>query len=179
MKKILLSLVGVALMSGLAAQESRVSLGLEAGLPMGDFGDFYGVGIGGTLGFEIPVGDNLGVVAQAGYLSFAGKEYDLGIVKVEGASLGAIPIQVGAKYYFTDNQEGAYLGALTGVHLLSSEGSDGSTNFGVAPLLGFFVTENLDIAVRYQMLFDKNELTDESVTNSYLGIRAAYTFGGR
>lgn len=189
MKKTLLSLAAVALTGGLMAQESRFSAGLELGLPMGDFGDFVGLGIGGSLGYEIPVGDNLGVMAQAGYISFSGKDYDLGIVTVEGPSIAAIPLQIGAKYYFSDNQEGAYLGALTGVHLLSSEGSDGVTNFGIAPLLGFMVTENIDIAVRYQMLFDKQETvevvgttittSEENVTNSYIGIRAAYMFGSR
>ena len=189
MKRIVSSLAAVALAGGMMAQESRVSAGLEVALPMGDFGDFVGVGFGATLGYEIPVGDNLGLIAQAGYISFTGKDYDLGIIKIEGPSIGAIPIQLGAKYYFSDNQEGAYLGVLTGLHLLSSEGSDGVTNFGIAPLLGFMVTENIDIGVRYQLLFDKQETvsiigttvttTEENVTNSYIGIRAAYMFGSR
>lgn len=179
------------------AQESRFSAGLELAMPMGDFGDLVGFGFGGSLGYEIPVGDNLGVMAQAGYISFSAKDIEIdlgpfGTTTVEGKAVGAIPIQLGAKYYFSDNQEGAYLGVLTGVHLISSEGSDGSTDFGVAPLLGFMVGENIDIALRYQMLFHKEtiEVTDpftgtvlasseESTTNSYLGVRAAYMFGSR
>ncbi len=186
MKKLFLSAAAIALCGGLMAQENRASVGLEAALPMGDFGDFVGFGIGGSVGYEIPVGDNLGVMLQAGYISFSGKDYDLGIVTVEGPSIGAIPIQVGAKYYFSENQAGAYAGLLAGVHLLSSEGSDGSTDFGVAPLLGFMVTENIDIGLRYQMLFDKQETVvvtgtsvtteEETVTNSYLGVRIAYMF---
>lgn len=191
MKKIILSMAAVVLAGGLMAQENRVSAGLELALPMGDFGDYAGFGFGATLGFELPVGDNLGVIAQAGYITFAGKDItvnvgSLGSATVEGKSTGAIPIQVGAKYYFSENQEGAYLGLLTGVHMLSSEGSDGVTNFGIAPLLGFMVNENIDIALRYQMLFDKVETvsisgttvtsTEENVTNSYLGVRAAYMF---
>lgn len=33
---------------------------------MGDWSDFTGIGFGATLGFEMPVGDKLGLVAQAG-----------------------------------------------------------------------------------------------------------------
>lgn len=178
------------------AQENRFSAGLELGLPMGDWADFVGFGIGATLGYELPVGDHLGVIAQAGYINFSGKDITvdlgpLGSSTIEGASMAAIPIQIGAKYYFSDNQEGAYLGLLTGVHIMSSsaEGAESSTNFGLAPTLGFFVTENIDIALRFQMLFDKYEtvemnglvpvVVEETRTNSYLGVRAAYVFGSR
>ncbi len=153
---------------------------------MGDWSDFTGIGFGATLGFEMPVGDKLGLIAQAGYISFAGKDFEvdlgpLGKTTVEGVGTSSIPIQVGGKFYFSDNQEGAYFGVLTGVHISKAnvEGAEGNTNFGVAPMLGFFVTENIDLALRYQLLFDKNEVTDESVTNGYIGLRAAYTFGSR
>lgn len=168
------------------AQEPRFSGGLEVALPMGDWSEFTGIGFGVTLGFEMPVGDNLGLIAQAGYISFAGKDIEidmgpLGKTTVDGVSVGSIPIQVGAKFYFTDNQEGAYVGVLTGVHISKAnvDGAESNTSFGVAPMVGFFVTENIDLALRYQLLFDKNEVTDESVTNGYIGLRAAYTFGSR
>ncbi|MDX9750548.1 MAG: outer membrane beta-barrel protein [Flavobacteriales bacterium] len=184
--RLLLAGAMIAGCSMVMAQESRFSAGLELAMPMGDWADFTGFGFGVSLGYEIPVGDNLGVLAQAGYINFSGKDFEidmgpLGTTTIEGASLGAIPIQVGAKYYFSDNQEGAYLGVLTGLHIMSSsaEGAESNTNFGVAPMFGFFVTENIDLALRYQMLFDKNEVTDESTTSSYLGLRAAYMFGGR
>ncbi len=186
-----LALIGATAVS---AQENRFSAGLELALPMGDFGDAVGFGFGATVGFELPVGDNLGLIAQAGYITFSAKDIEVdlgpfGTATVEGVAVGAIPIQVGAKYYFSDNQEGAYLGALTGVHLLSSEGSDGSTSFGIAPLFGYIIGENIDISLRYQLLFDKQETVaisgtsitteEETVTNSYIGVRAAYMFGSR
>lgn len=176
------------------AQENRFSAGLELALPMGDFGDAQGIGFGVSLGYELPVGDNLGVLAQAGFISFTAKDIEieipfLGTTTIEGMTMTAIPIQVGAKYYFTDNQDGVYLGLLTGIHLLTPEEGDGRTNFGIAPMLGIVVAENIDIALRYQMMFDSYEtvsvsglsVTTEtvSVTNSYLGLRAAWMFGSR
>ncbi|HEY0978499.1 MAG TPA: outer membrane beta-barrel protein [Flavobacteriales bacterium] len=180
------------------AQENRFSAGLEIALPMGDFGDASGIGLGATLGYEIPVADKIGFVAQLGYINFMAKDIEVLGTTVEGSSVGMIPIQVGAKYYFSDNQEGAYLGLLTGVHMAMvkvptydlstgavSEETETDTNFGIAPMFGFMVTENIDIALRYQMIFAKSaEVTgftveEKTVTNSYLGVRAAYMFGGR
>src|SRR5262245_12722743 len=108
MKQLLLFAVACGLTGGLMAQGNRFSLGLEAALPMGDFGDVSSIGIGGTLGFELPMGDNLGIVAQAGYISFMGKEFESVTVvngtvtttTVKSDAAGLIPIQVGAKYYF-------------------------------------------------------------------------------
>lgn len=178
------------------AQENRFSAGLELGLPMGDFGEAYSIGFGVTLGYEIPVGDNLGFMAQAGYISFGGKNMDVGPVSVKVDAAGMIPVQVGLKYYFTDNQEGFYAGLLTGLHMQSvkevtvsgtsiEEKNTMKSNFGVAPLVGYMVTENIDLALRYQMIFAKGtEVTstgveETTVTNSYIGLRAAYMFGSR
>lgn len=176
------------------AQENRFSAGLELGLPMGDFGDVQGIGFGVSLAYELPVGDNLGVLAQVGYLSFSAKDIEIdlgpfGSMTVEGMTMAAIPIQVGAKYYFTENQAGFYAGALVGLHLLTPEEGDGRSNLSLAPMIGYVIGENIDLQLRYQLMFDSYEETtivgttvtteDVSVTNSYLGLRAAYMFGSR
>lgn len=202
MKKTLITFAAVAFAGSLMAQENRASVGLEVALPMGDWADFYGIGIGGTLGYEIPVSDNLGLMANLGYISFMGKEITSSVT-VNGVTVsstvktdaqGFIPIQVGAKYYFSGSQEGAYLGLLTGLHMASvktieltssglEEKSELQSNFSLAPLLGFMVTENIDLGLRYQMIFAKGTeisntgaITETTVTNSYLGLRAAYMF---
>lgn len=197
MKKIILGLAAFALAGSIMAQENRFSAGLELAMPMGDFGDAYGIGFGATLGFELPVGDNLGFMAQAGYISFSGKDIDVGPITVETDAAGMIPVQVGLKYYVTDNQEGFYAGLLTGLHMQSvktvsvsltggvEEDTELKSNFGVAPLVGYIIGENIDISLRYQMIFAKGtEVTatgveEKTVTNSYLGLRAAYMFGSR
>ncbi len=179
------------------AQENRFSAGLELGVPMGDFGDGYGIGFGVSLGYEIPIGDNLGFMAQAGYISFSGKDIEvLGVTIAEAEAAGLIPVQVGLKYYFSENQAGFYAGLLTGVHMQSvktieltttgfEESSEMQTNFGIAPLIGYVVGENIDLSLRYQMIFAEGvEVTatgveETTVTNSYLGLRAAYMFGSR
>lgn len=188
MKKLALSVAALAIAGGLMAQDPRFSLGAELALPMGTFGDASNLGFGGSLAYEMPMGDNLGVLGQAGFLSFSGKDQDLGFgITIKGYSQTMIPIQVGAKYYFTDNQEGAYLGALVGVHMTSftipgyttsiggftystPDQSFSDTNFSFAPMVGYIVGENIDLAVRYQIV------TATGGSSSYLGLRVAYMF---
>lgn len=200
MKKITLALAAFALAGSLAAQENRFSLGVELAVPVGDLGKGYSFGIGGTAGLELPFGDHIGVLVQAGYISFIGKDITAFGVTVKNDAQGMIPIQAGLKYYFTDNQEGFYAGVLTGVHMTTMKVTDydafgtpsgtktkTNTNFSLAPLVGFMIGENIDIALRYQMVFYKGSeydpstmtLKDKTVNNSYLGLRFAYMFGGR
>ena len=200
MKKITLALATFALAGGLVAQENRFSLGVELAVPVGDLGKAYSFGIGGTAGLELPFGDHIGVLVQAGYSSFMGKDITAYGVTVKNDARGMIPIQGGLKYYFSDNQEGFYAGLLAGVHMstvkvayydpstlsLQSK-TETNTNFSLAPLVGFIIGENLDIALRYQLIFAKEPeynastgaIEDKTVSNSYLGVRLAYMFGGR
>ncbi len=184
--KLILTGLTIVAATAVSAQENRFSAGLELGLPMGDFGDATSFGIGGSLGYEIPVGDNLGVIAQAGFMSFSGKDQDLGLVSIEGVNYTMIPVQVGAKYYFTDNQEGFYAMGLLGIHSMSFKSPEyeflgvkyggetvSDTNLSFAPGLGYIVGENIDLALRYQII------SGDGGSSSYLGIRAAYMFGSR
>ena len=108
MKKTFLS---IALVLGLIsattianAQNGRFSVGAEIALPMGDFADATSLGFGGSVRYEYPIGDNLGLCGTAGYLMFSGRSGN-------GVDLGdwtMIPVQAGLKYYFTDNQDGCH-----------------------------------------------------------------------
>jgi len=183
MNKHVLLLTALTIASLASAQENRLSVGLEAGLPIGDFGDVTTFGIGASVGYEVPVGDNLGVVAQVGYLYFAGKDYSIGIANIDGPNWSVIPAQVGAKYYFTENQEGFYAMGLVGIHALSytvpgfsatlPEVTVSDTQLSFAPGLGYVVGENIDLALRYQII------SGDGGSLSYMGVRAAYLFGSR
>jgi len=193
-------LIGAALFGSTAmmAQSSRVSAGLELALPLGTYGNSSGIGFGATLGYEIPVGDHLGLMAQAGYILFTGKDYTTLGITIKGPSSGTIPIQVGAKWYFSEQQKGFYVAALIGVHMasvttpaitfngtvISPETSKLNTYFSYAPLMGYMVTDNIDLALRYQIELATTTVTVGTVSATstvgygYLGLRAAYMFGG-
>lgn len=189
-----------------SAQESFGSAGLEIALPMSDFSDAFSLGYGISGAYEYGLTDNIGVNATAGYilLSPASKVKD--IVK----SGYMVPIQVGANYYFDKAKSGLYAGVKVGVHLVGSKTKDittagitvsgtstSNTDFGFAPQVGYFISENLSVDVRYQLMTDKQDVTvptgvtidpvtyqpittygTETVKShyNYLGLRIAYNF---
>jgi len=176
-KVLILMVLGLAFSTSTFAQNGRFSLGAELALPMGDFADFSSIGFGGSLRYEYPVSDNIGLTGTVGYLIFGGKaEGDF-----DGIDYSMIPIQIGGKYYFTENQNGMYFGVEVGVHSLKAEYTEDfggseisvsttSTELSYAPALGYHLA-NVDIGLRYQMIATEGEST------SYLGIRLAYVFG--
>jgi len=187
----------IALTAGTTmAQNGRFSVGAELGLPMGDFGDANGIGFGGTLRYEHPIGDKMGLGLGAGYLTFGAKDitisFGFGIpdTTVKGNSFGAIPIQAFFKYYFSEQQEGFYAMANVGVVMgkSSGEGAESSTSLGWAPEIGYHLA-NLDFGLRYQAFSQSvdyvsgydanfNPIYDsKSFTYSWIGARIAYVFG--
>jgi len=171
------------------AQENFGSAGLELGLPIGDWAkDFYGFTVGVSGEYEYGISDNLGVNLGVGYQILTVQDDASDFIK--NASL--IPIQLGANYYLDESRSGLFLGAKVGIHMLSVSTEDidlgplgsieGDSNtetyFSVAPQVGYFVTENISLALRYQLFFvsEDEEAGVEGDTGSYLGLRAAWNF---
>lgn len=163
------------------AQNGRFSIGAELALPMGDFGDGAGIGFGGSVGYEHPIGDMMGLGLRAGYLSFSGKD--------GGPSSSMIPAQAFFKYYFGEQQNGFYAMANLGIHnfkvkipeytytdpftgqtITLGGGSASSTDLSYAPEIGYHLA-NLDLGLRYQII------SSDGGSTSYLGARIAYVFG--
>lgn len=159
-----------------SAQHGRFSLGAELAMPMGDFGDAASIGFGGTLGYEHPIGEAMGIGLRAGYLTFSGKD--------DGPNWSMIPAQAFFKYYFGgESQMGFYAMANLGIHNLRFKTEDivifgvtiegetfSETNLSYAPEIGYHM-EHLDLGLRYQLI------ATEGSTTSYLGLRVAYVFG--
>jgi hypothetical protein len=169
MKKLFLltAVAGLFAFSSVNAQTKspKLSLGAEFAFPIGDFGDFYNFGYGGSLQYQHPVAENLLVTGSAGYTNFQSKEI-LG-VKVNS---GAIPVKAGARYYFGENFFAAgELGAAIG-----TEKGD-KTGFVYSPGVGveFPVSDKggIEIGARYEG-WSKN-----GGTSSFIGLRAAFNFG--
>ncbi|MFT3886120.1 MAG: OmpW family outer membrane protein [Flavobacteriales bacterium] len=176
-------LIGAALVgtTAMMAQDNQLSLGADIALPLGDFGKAYSLGIGPTVGFEIPVGDNLGVTLQAGYDIMMVKSDQKDFIK----SASMIPAQVGLKYYFQDQQEGFYAHGQLGIHNTSlktkeqdlglitipSETST-STNFSWALGVGYQL-ESLDLGLRYNSISPDSDAKGAKAA-SYIGLRIAY-----
>ena len=186
--KLMLAGLAVAGAATVNAQSPQVSLGVDLALPLGDFGDAYSLGVGPAAGFELPVGDNLGVTAQLSY-QFLTVNSDLGDF-IKSASM--LPVQVGAKYYFMDQQEGFYGHVQLGIHSTSvtskeqvipgipgftqditiPEETTSSTNFSWAIGAGYQL-EKLDIGLRYNSISPDSDI-EGAEASSYIGLRVAY-----
>jgi opacity protein-like surface antigen len=178
MKKVLLSLLMVAGLGFAASAQTegavnKISVGPEFALPIGDFGDVYSVGFGGSVQGELNVAKSLNLTGSAGYLSFSYKKEIKDFYKSLGAPLkndGIIPLKVGAKYYFGGNFYGA---GEVGAAIATGEGS--GTAFAYSPTLGasFSVADksSIDLGIRYEG-WSKN-----GSNISFIGIRAAFAFG--
>ncbi|HEX8378505.1 MAG TPA: hypothetical protein VF602_11865 [Pedobacter sp.] len=151
MKKILLLAVFAVVAFSASAQtegkgRTRFSVGLEAGLPIGDAGDVYSSMLGGALKVEIPVASSLFATVSGGYTNLSYKKVfkDLGF-----ESTGVIPLKGGVKYFFGKNFYGAgELGAVIGTE------KDSETLLTIAPGVGISYPvsdkNDIDAGIRYE-----------------------------
>ncbi|MCX6290551.1 MAG: outer membrane beta-barrel protein [Bacteroidetes bacterium] len=166
--------------------ENRLSIGAELALPMGTFGDMAGMGFGGSVRYEMPMGDNLGLTGTAGYLTFGGKSIDLIVAKFS-YTYSMIPIMVGAKYYFQEQQNGFYGMGQLGITMTSIKTESTISYFGTSttvsatgsssdltfsPGVGYHL-DNIDIGANYMIV------STAGASSSYLGVRLAYVLGSK
>jgi hypothetical protein len=176
---------GLLIGSGLLAQSKQISLGADLMLPQGDFSKEFSLGVGPTVGFELPLGDKLGLTIQAGYNILMLKDEIKEVL--DGASI--IPAQAGLKYYFMESQKGLYAHGQVGIHAFSEKfkendlfgleaETESKTNFSWGIGAGYQLAK-LDIGVRYNMVMAGEEEgesggEEEGESLSYIGLRIAY-----
>lgn len=162
--------------------QSKVGIQGTLALPIGDFGDGYSLGFGGTATYMYMVNPNLAVTGSAGYLTWSGKDL------LDGATFSSIPVLVGARYMFGGGGKFMPYGfAQLGMHFVKSEvdipsstiggftvgggtASASDSFFGFGAGLGFLYQlsdkMNLDINAGY------DAISTTGSTSSYIGINA-------
>jgi len=182
MKRFLLALLllpacSYAGLNTLAQADGRFSIGGELAVPTAIFGKQQGIGFGGTMRLEAPIGNYTAFMFTAGYLHFAThRPPALNTFSLDTAPSFLIPIQLGLKVYFQQQQSGFYLMVNGGTHGYrgADEDSTGShkVKFAIsyAPEFGFHL-ENVDIGLRVQFIHTPDH------TTSYVGFRLAFVFG--
>jgi hypothetical protein len=171
MKKLLLltAVAGLFAFSSVNAQTKtpRLSIGAEFGFPMGDFGDTFNFGYGGSLQYQHPVAPSLLLTGSAGYTEFTTK-------KVAGVSYssGSIPVKAGGRYYFGEN---FFASAELGAAFSTESGAGNSTAFVYSPGIGidYPVSDkgSVELGARYEAW------SANSTTSGFIGLRLAYNFG--
>lgn len=186
MKKIFIAALVVMAFSTLgtasAVKPGELGLGIQAGiaLPMGTFGDAFDMGFGGMATFHYALDKNIILTGTTGYLTFSMKNS----TSTTSGTFSAIPILPGIRYLLSDGSFAPYIGTDLGLFMGSTkvtveifgqkqEASESSSDFGVAPMVGFFMPlgdMQLDVNAKYNIIFTEDEST------SFLGINAGIKF---
>lgn len=146
MKKVLLSFAVAAIAFGANAQSKSKSsdgthfgIGVKAALPIGTFGDVYSIGIGGEVSAEHNFSESFAGIASVGYTTYTVKS----AFKNFATSAGFIPINIGARYYPSQQ---FFVGAKLGYAVSAQSGGTGGFNY--EPQIGFN-SEHFQASVGY------------------------------
>lgn len=163
----------------------KFSIGVDAGLPTGNFSNAYNWNLGGSVQADIPVvSKQLYVTVNAGYDNFFGKNAltvttPNGSAVVDQPNLQLLPVKAGLKFFPV---AGFYIQGEAGAAFAlnkSDVGYDKSAAFIWAPQIGyqFNVGGNnyIDAGVRYLGSTDFISNDSNSKVN-FVGLRVAYGF---
>jgi hypothetical protein len=155
-------------------------VGAELLVPVGDLAESASLGYGPAIGFEYPTSPRSSVTLQLAYDFLSPKDDDGDVVD----SWTYMPIQLGGKWYFAEEQAGFYGALQAGMHNVVYK----TNEIDLGPVLGTIPAQSeteayfswgigagyqlskVDIGVRY------NALVDDIANRGYFGFRLAYLF---
>jgi len=148
-----------------------LSVGPDAGLPIGNLKDGFDWSLGGSLQADYPIiGRDLYVSLNAGYNNFFAKDELVG-----AQDLKLIPVKAGLKYFPYKN---LYVQGLAGVSFVANKEDVGATKsaaFVYAPQIGYLIPlakgNYLDAGVKFE---STAKLTDGGSTGNFFGLHVAY-----
>ena len=157
--------LAVVLIAGFTStSNAQISVGAKAGLalPMGIFGDGYGMGFGGSAIGEYALNENMALGLNIGFYTFGEKNSS-------GYTFSVIPIVADFKYFFATEGFMPYAGAGLGMYMGSvhfSGASASSSEFGFSPKVGFWMGEEF----KYGASLDYNIVSGANHVGINVGI---------
>lgn len=173
MKKILTTaLILCAVLTANAQQGFHtISAGAEVALPIGNFGEAYGIGFGATGKAFYGITEQGDITGTLGYIHFGMKNKSESV----SGSMGMIPIMFGYRHDFG----GLYGEPQIGLMMVKSKVSMDDMGFGLSGLSGSasttkvsfglgggYVFGDWDLGLRFQLVDNLN----------FLGVRIGYNF---
>ena len=136
MKKLFLAAFAVFAFVSVNAQEFKA--GINAGIPVGDAGDFYSFNIQADLAYLWEVSEEFNAGITAGYSTSSLKS------EFDGDAAGFIPIAVAGRFAVSDDFT---LGADIGYALGVNDGNDGG--FYYRPRIQYGISDSLDAVLAF------------------------------
>ncbi|SEA41456.1 outer membrane beta-barrel protein [Pedobacter hartonius] len=151
----------------------RLSVGADAGLPVGNFSNAYTWSLGGSVQADFPI-----IKEQLYYTVNAGFNNVFADNSNSGPDLQLIPVKAGLKYFPVKNFYVQGEAGATFITNKSDAGFNKSTTFVYAPQIGYVFNvggkNSIDAGFRYE---NNSKFTDNGSSNGLLGLRVAYSFG--
>ena len=169
------TLVGKAQTSPSAAgskQEFRLSVGPDAGIPLGNMSNSYNWNFGGSIQGDFPIiKDQMYATLNSGYNAiFAKSQYNI-------PDIHLIPVKAGLKYFLIKQ---VYIQGEAGVSFLTDKNSlqtNKSAVFVYAPQAGVLLNVGGENFIDAGFRFESNQKFYEGGnTSNFLAIRLAYAF---
>jgi len=174
MKKLFLT-GALALFGLMSAQktESGIRLGVNAGIPVGDFGKFTTFTAGVDLAYLYPLAENFRLGVATGYSHYFGKKTKTDLILVtlknEVPDVGIIPIAATAEFTLGDSN--VFLGADLGYAFFTKKDfKNENGSFYYQPKLGYSFDKRHDLYFSYKG-FTRNNANAGSINLGY-----AYNF---
>ena len=174
MKKLFLT-GALALFGLMSAQktESGIRLGVNAVIPVGDFGKFTTFTAGVDLAYLYPLAENFRLGVATGYSHYFGKKTKTDLILVtlknEVPDVGIIPVAATAEFTFGDSN--VFLGADLGYAFFTKKDfKNENGSFYYQPKLGYSFDKRHDLYFSYKG-FTRNNASAGSINLGY-----AYNF---
>ena len=174
MKKLFLT-GALALFGLMNAQktESGIRLGVNAGLPVGDFGKAYSFTAGADVAYLYPLAENFRLGVATGYSHYFGKKTKTDLILVtlknEVPDVGIIPVAATAEFTLGDSN--VFLGADLGYAFFTKKDlKNENGSFYYQPKLGYSFDKRHDLYFSYKG-FTRNNANAGSINLGY-----AYNF---
>jgi hypothetical protein len=143
---------------------SSFSLGVESGLPTGDFSNTHNFGIGASAKIAAEISTNAAFTISVGYLSFSGKEVTVLGSTFKNEAFNTIPVKAGVRGIFDG---GFYIEPQIGYTFFTGN-NNSSGAFTYAPSIGFVTDSKVDFSLRYETVTKSNS------NLSHFGVRLAF-----
>lgn len=164
MKKLGITILFTLAAYTLSAQEG-FKLGIQAGLPFGDFDDLTGIVLGADAGYMFALGEVVDLGVSAGYIYGFPETFSAGAAELDLPSIQFAPLAASLRIWTSNSFS---FGGKIGYALGLNEGNDGGLYY--RPLIGYLMSSKTEVNISY------TGIQFDNVTWSTVTLGVQYTF---